>query len=101
MNVKVNLNIGPHSITLPNTPIEREQATRAAAKHLNERYLHYQTHYPKASQEQIWLYIALESATLLKMDIRDKALEPIEEKIKELNSRIGDVLSKKDNPEQE
>lgn len=95
MTVNITLHIGSHTVSMPNTPVEREQVTRLAAQQLNDRYRYYVQQYPKASQEQIWLYIALESTIALRSDVRDKAIEPLEVKIQILNQLVEKKLNEK------
>lgn len=91
--MKVRLHIGPHHFELM-VPAEQEQIYRASAVQLNDRYNHYKNALPSASAEQIWVYVALESTVNLRSDVRQKALEPIEEKISELNELIESEIKK-------
>lgn len=88
----ITLQLSAHTLTL-NVPSEQEQAYREAAVLLNQRYVYYQQHIPKASVEQLWVYVALEMAVNLCTDARDKSIRPIEEKLKNINELLARVLS--------
>lgn len=85
--VIVNLHIGPRTIRLE-VPTELESVYRQAGKQLSEQYELYRQRQPKATVEQLWMYVALAFAVNLNHDARAKALEPMEKKIQELNELI-------------
>ncbi len=87
----INLHIGAHRIGL-NVPREEEQFYREATKTLNERSQFYLQHYPEASAEQVWMYVALEMATGWQRDTLGKRMQPVEKKLKEMNERIEQTL---------
>lgn len=91
MNVRVNLTLGVHRIALE---VEQSQESiyRAAGKMLNERLEYYRRTQPQASMEQLWMYVALESAVNLHSDVRDKSLQPVLDKVNELNKLIEEQL---------
>lgn len=74
-------------------PREKEEVYRQAATMLNARYKVYQRSMPKASVEQLWMYVALEMAVNLHSDARQKAIEPIVEKINELTKHIQQTIN--------
>jgi hypothetical protein len=55
---------------------------------INERYRYYQRIAPTRSAEQIWVYVALDMAVNLCSDAHANRLQPIDEKIQELNKII-------------
>ena len=88
----INLKLDIHTVSLDIDP-EKEPTYRDAAEWLNKRYLFYQTHFRNASPEKLWLYVALESAVGLHADVRDKSLEPVKNKLAELNNKIQELLA--------
>lgn len=88
----INLHLGAHTIALNNVPAEQESFYRNAQVTLNQAYEHFRSTQPKASVEQLWMYVALQAAVNLHSDARAKSLEPIDEKIKELNKLIQEQL---------
>lgn len=87
----ITLHIGAHRVGL-NVPREEEQYYREATKLLNERSQYYLQHYPEASAEMVWMYVALEMATGWQRDTLGKRMQPVEKKLKEMNERIEQVL---------
>lgn len=83
----VNLHLGVHNVRLEVEP-ELEPIYREAGRQLSEQYEVYRSRLPKASAEQIWMYVALAFAVNLNNDARRKALAPVLEKINELNQLI-------------
>ncbi len=89
-NITLKLDI--HTITLSVDP-DKEEFYRLAGAWLNKRYQLYQAAYRSDSPEKLWLKVALEAAVGLHADARQKALEPIEQKIQELNKIILQKLN--------
>ena len=89
-NISLKLDI--HTITLSVDP-DKEEFYRLAGAWLNKRYQLYQAAYRNDSPEKLWLKVALEAAVGLHADARQKALEPIEQKIQELNKIILQKLN--------
>ncbi|MBR2166772.1 MAG: cell division protein ZapA [Paludibacteraceae bacterium] len=89
-NITLKLDI--HTITLSVDP-DKEEFYRLAGAWLNKRYQLYQAAYRNDSPEKLWLKVALEAAVGLHADARQKALEPIEQKIQELNKIILQKLN--------
>lgn len=88
----INLKLDIHNVALDIDP-EKEQTYREAAAWLNKRYQFYQARFQNASPEKLWMYVALESAVGLHADVRDKSLEPVKQKLSELNDRINEALA--------
>lgn len=89
--VVVNLHLGVHNVRLE-VESELEPIYRKAGSQLSEQYELYRARLPKASAEQIWMYVALAFAVNLNNDSREKALAPVMEKINELNQLIQSNL---------
>ena len=89
-NITLKLDI--HTITLSVDP-DKEEFYRLAGAWLNKRDQLYQAAYRNDSPEKLWLKVALEAAVGLHADARQKALEPIEQKIQELNKIILQKLN--------
>lgn len=88
---RITLQIVSHRVALNIVP-EQEPIYREAAKKINELYDKYQRGYANMPVEQLWIYVALELAVNLHSDARDKNIEPILEKIRELNQLIENTL---------
>ena len=83
----ITLQLDAHHISL-NVLADKEPLYRNAAEQINERYRHYRKLLPSHSAEQIWVYVALEMAVNLQADAHAHRLQPIDEKIQELNQII-------------
>lgn len=83
----ITLQLDAHHISL-NVPADKEHLYRKAAEMINERYRYYQRIAPTRSAEQIWVYVALDMAVNLCADAYANRLQPIDEKIQELNKLI-------------
>ena len=81
------LQLDAHHISL-NVQADKEHLYRKAAEMINERYRHYQKLAPNKSAEQLWVYVALDMAVNLQADAHANRLQPIDEKIQELNKII-------------
>lgn len=88
----INLQLDAHHIAL-DIEREKEPIYRDAAARLNRRYQHYMRQMPRASVEQIWVYVALEFAVNLESDARDKSLEPVAQRIEAMNQLIVNELN--------
>lgn len=88
---RITLQIVSRKIALNVIP-EQEPFYRDAAVKINEKYQQYQRAYPNLPVEQIWIYVALEMAVNLHSDAREKNIEPILSKIRELNQLIEETL---------
>ena len=87
----ITLQLDAHHISL-NVVADKEVLYRNAAEQINERYRHYRKMLPTHSAEQIWVFVALETAVNLQADAHAHRLQPIEEKIQELNQLILNTL---------
>ena len=83
----ITLQLDSHHISI-NVPAHQEHLYRDAAKILNEKYRHYQRKMQTSSAEQLWVYVALDMAVNLCADEYANRLQPIDEKIQELNNII-------------
>lgn len=89
----ITLQLDAHHISL-NVVADKEALYRNAAEQINERYRHYRKMLPNHSAEQIWVYVALEMAVNLQADAHAHRLQPVEEKIQELNTIIQQYIKK-------
>lgn len=87
----ISLQLDAHRVSLSIAP-EQEPFYREGAKMLNTRYAYYKRVLPQASAEQLWMYVALEVAVSLHSDAREKDIQPIDDRIRTLNSMIEEVL---------
>ena len=87
----ITLQLDAHHISL-NVMADKEALYRNAAEQINERYRHYRKMLPNHSAEQIWVYVALEMAVNLQADAHAHRLQPVDEKIQELNQQIINIL---------
>jgi len=90
----ITLQLDAHHISL-NVIADKEVLYRNAAEQINERYRHYRRLLPTQSAEQIWVYVALEMAVNLQADAHAHRLQPIDEKIQELNQLILNTIKNK------
>lgn len=89
----ITLQLDAHHISL-NVVADKEALYRNAAEQINERYRHYRKMLPNHSAEQIWVYVALEIAVNLQADAHAHRLQPVDEKIQELNTIIQQYIKK-------
>ena len=87
----INLRLDIHTVSLDIDP-KKEATYRDAAEWLNKRYQFYVARFRNASPEKLWMYVALESAVSLHADVRNKSLEPVKQKLSELNKAIENNL---------
>lgn len=92
----ITLQLDAHHISL-NVMSNKEALYRNAAEQINERYRHYRKLLPSQSAEQLWVYVALEMAVNLQADAHAHRLQPIEEKIAELNQLILNTIQQTNN----
>jgi hypothetical protein len=76
-----------HHISI-NVLANQEHLYRDAAKILNEKDRHYQKKMQTSSAEQLWVYVALDMAVNLCAESHAQRLQPIDEKVQELNKII-------------
>lgn len=89
----ITLQLDAHAVSLT-IPRPLEPAYRRATALLNERYRFYQRKMKKASVEQLWMYVALEMGVNLHNDMRKKNIEPVEQKLNQINQQITNHLYK-------
>jgi len=93
MNEKQNISLllDCHKVALS---IDREQEPvyRDAARRVNEIYQKYSKAYPNLPVEKLWVYTSLELAVNFQSDVRDKNIQPVLDKLKELNKLITETL---------
>lgn len=87
----ISLQLDAHKLSL-NVDATKEGIYREAAKLLNSRYEFYLHRMPQASSELLWVYVALETAIALRSDARDKALEPIAQRLQALNQLLEEQI---------
>ena len=83
----ITLHLDSHHISI-NVLAHQEHLYRDAAKILNEKYRHYQKKMQTSSAEQLWVYVALDMAVNLCTETHAQRLQPIDEKVQELNKII-------------
>ena len=83
----ITLQLDSHHISI-NVLAHQEHLYRDAAKILNEKYRHYQRKMQISSAEQLWVYVALDMAVNLCAESHAQRLQPIDEKVQELNKII-------------
>jgi cell division protein ZapA (FtsZ GTPase activity inhibitor) len=89
----ITLHLDAHNISI-NVPADQEHLYRKAANILNDKYSSYQKRMQTSSAEQLWVYVALDMAVNFCADAHANRLQPINEKIKELNNKILQQLNK-------
>ena len=88
----ITLNLDAHRVTL-SVDRDQEPVYRDAAARVNEIYRKYTRSFPNLPVEKLWVYTALELAVNFQSDVRDKRLQPVLEKIRELNQLINQSLN--------
>ncbi|MBR1809137.1 MAG: cell division protein ZapA [Paludibacteraceae bacterium] len=83
----ITLRLDCHEVRL-SVDRDKEEIYRKAAVTLNDTYKRYAARYPQLPVEKLWVYTALEVAVNLHSDMRDKDLQPLLQKIAELNQKI-------------
>ena len=83
----ITLQLDSHHISI-NVLAHQEHLYRDAAKILNEKYRHYQKKMQTSSAEQLWVYVALDMAVNLCAETHAQRLQPVDEKLQELNKII-------------
>ena len=77
-----------------------EKYYREAAAQLNQRFQYYSSGMKSKSAEQIWVYVALEAAMNLERQAARYDMEPVMERINNMNKSIIEALNG-DAPQQE
>ncbi|MBR1922883.1 MAG: cell division protein ZapA [Paludibacteraceae bacterium] len=83
----ITLTLDTHRLAFDIDP-EKEPNYRQAAQQLNHYFQSYRRQMPKATTDLLWAYVALQMAVNLYNDAREKQLQPIEDKLHELNQLI-------------
>ena len=83
----ITLTLDTHRLAFDIDP-EKEPNYRQAAQQLNPYFQSYRRQMPKATTDLLWAYVALQMAVNLYNDAREKQLQPIEDKLHELNQLI-------------
>ena len=91
--ININLQLDAHHVSL-RVPMDKEVLYRNAGEMINERYRYYCQLLPNQSAEKIWVYVALDMAVNLQADAHAHRLQPIDEKIQELNQLILKTIQK-------
>jgi len=92
---RISLQLDAHTISLM-VEREKEPVYRKATETLNKLYQYYQHAYPNFSAEQLWVHVALHVGVNLQNDAREKSLEPVEQKLQQLNSLIEQRLTQQE-----
>ena len=85
--ININLQLDAHHVSL-RVPMDKEVLYRNAGEMINERYRYYCQLLPNQSAEKIWVYVALDMAVNLCAESHAQRLQPIDEKVQELNKII-------------
>lgn len=88
---RITLQLDAHRVVLE-VQREDEHYYRTATNALNERYKFYLKRIPNAPAEDLWVYVALETMVGLQKDAFNKALEPLQKRIQDLNQQINETL---------
>ena len=84
----ITVQLDSHSVSL-DVPADQEHLYRKAAEQLNQKYLHYLKIFQSSvSAEKLWVFVALDMAYNLAAEAYAHRLQPIDEKIQELNKLI-------------
>lgn len=67
---------------------DKEAVYRRAAELCNSSFQSYRKAMPKATTEMLWAYVALQMGCNLCNDAREKDLQPIENRINQINQLI-------------
>jgi len=90
--LNITLQIGEHTMRFP-VAWNEEKYFREAAAHLNNRFQYYSSGMKNKSAEQIWVYVALEAAVNLLRENAKYDIEPMLQRIENINQSITDALN--------
>lgn len=90
--LNITLQIGEHTMRFP-VAWNEEKYYRDAAAHLNNRFQYYSSGMKNKSAEQIWVYVALEAAVNLLRENAKYDIEPMLQRIENINQSITDALN--------
>ena len=97
--INIKLQLGDHPMRFV-VPWNEEVYYRNAAEFLNKRFQNYSNKNRGKSAEQIWVYVALEAAMNLERQAARYDMEPVMERINNMNKSIIEALNG-DAPQQE
>ncbi len=89
--LNITLQIGDHTMRFP-VAWNEEKYYREAAEHLNKRFQYYSSGMKNKSAEQIWVYVALEAAVNLQRENAKYDIQPIMQRLQDINKSITDAL---------
>ena len=98
--LNITLQLGDHTMRFP-VAWNEEKYYRDAAAHLNQRFQYYSSGMKNKSAEQIWVYVALESAVNLQRENARYDIEPVKNRINTINQTILDALAREASNTQE
>ena len=90
-NIHLQLDVHHLSLTIDR---DLEPFYREGAKLLNQRFLYYRRVMPKATSEQLWMYVALQLAVNWRSDVNAKDIAPIAQQLAALDQQIKSALNK-------
>lgn len=90
----ITLKLDVYTVPLRIDPT-KEPIYRQAGKRVQEKFDQYKRAYPEWTAEQIWVYVALAMALNFEADVRDKNIQPILDRIRDLNTLIDNTLEGK------
>jgi cell division protein ZapA (FtsZ GTPase activity inhibitor) len=94
--LNITLQLGDHTMRFP-VAWNEEKYYREAAAQLNKRFQYYSSGMKSKSAEQIWVYVALEAAVNLQRENAKYDIEPVVERINNINKTILSALTDNDN----
>lgn len=89
-NIRLQLDVHPLSLTIDR---DLEPFYREGAKLLNQRFQYYRRVMPKATSEQLWMYVALQMAVNYRSDASAMDTKPIAQQLTALDEEIKAVLN--------
>lgn len=92
--LNITLKLDVYTVPLRIDP-SKEPIYRQAGKRVQEKFEQYKRAYPEWTAEQIWVYVALAMALNFESDVRDKNIQPILDRVRELNTLIDNELNQK------
>lgn len=90
-NIRLQLDVHPLSLTIDR---DLEPFYREGAKLLNQRFQYYRRLMPKATSEQLWMYVALQLAVNWRSDANAKDIAPLAQQIAALDQLVQEALNK-------
>lgn len=93
-NIRLQLDVHPLSLTIDR---DLEPFYREGARLLNQRFQYYRRTMPKATSEQLWMYVALQLAVNWRSDVNAKDVTPIMQQLAALDEQVQSALNEKQN----